>query len=164
MQAKSWLSIPYNYTYVVTYVALGIALCINPATRITGELASMLPFLSISAANVGRIIGTIFLLMSYMLWTHEPKGVWILRSLIPVGLFGCYTIASILGNETASYTSAVMIAGFLGLLVYNGEQRQTLINNEVVNEQMIKEKFADKETIKALQAELDKLKPQVAHD
>lgn len=156
---KSWLAIPYNYFYVLVYAALGVSLAVQPGTRITQEVAEFFPFLSITPAAVGRIVGTVFLLMSFVIWQSEPKGAWILRSLLPVALWGCVTIVSILGNPTATQSSGVFVMVALGALVYNGELRLTLANNESLNESLIKENLALKEALKNAPKAADEPRP-----
>lgn len=152
MHVKSWLSVPYNYFYVTIYLALGIAFALHPDHRITQELAAELPFVDVSGRFIGQMLGTLFLLLSFVLWKEEPKGKWITYAAMPAAVWGCYTIVNILDNASSSWVTAVFVAIAIGAVVYNGELRQTLENNELVNERLIKEAIAKDAEIASLKA------------
>lgn len=151
MHVKSWLNVPYNYFYVIFYLALGVALSLHPAHRITEDVARSIPLLNLSARAVGQTLGTLFLMLSYLLWQHEPKGKWLTWATLPGVVWACYTMVNILGNDGSSWATAVFIGTAVGALIYNAELRLTLQNNETVNETLIKENVA-------LKAELAKQK------
>lgn len=158
--SKSWMSIPYNYFYIVFYLALGVALAVYPANHITRNMAETFPF-EISPRFIGQTVGALFLILSFVVWQNEPKGKTVSLAMLPGAIWACFTIVNILGNDTSAWTTAVFVAASVGALVYNSELRLKVENNESILETLIKEGLVQKTRILELETQLKDLSPKV---
>lgn len=133
MHPKSWFNVPYNYFFVVFYVLLAVSLSVHPTNEVTREIAGGY------APVLGRFIGLLFFVMGFVLWRKEPRGEWMMLSALPGVVWGGYRMVHLLGADSRAWDEAVYISVACALLLFCAELRQTLHNNEAVNESLIKE-------------------------